>query len=223
MVPALDSELYIADGIESVLAQTHRPLEVLVIDDSTGGATAEIARGYGEPVRLLRGEAKGPAAARNFGVAAARADLIAFNDADDVWHPEKLARQAAHLRQHPHLGGCVTNLDFFWEKEVEWEREALRGTKRAGVVPGWATITLLARRQAFEKTGPLDEERIFSDSADWFLRARDAGVEIDLLEEVLVHHRRRGGSLSRRAENEQEFLVFLRERIAQRREGGQAR
>ena len=220
VMPARDSERFIGASIESVLAQTHRPLELIVVDDSEGEGTAEIARGYGAAVRVMRGEARGPAAARNLGVASARAELIAFNDADDLWHPGKLERQLVHLRERPELAGCVTLFENFWEEEVSWEREAVRGTAREGAMPGWATITLLVHRDVFERAGPLDEERRFSDSVEWFVRAREAGLVIELLDEVLVHHRRRAGSLSRGEENAREFLGFLREQLRRRREGG---
>jgi glycosyltransferase involved in cell wall biosynthesis len=218
VMPTRDSERFVGAAIESVLDQSHRALELIVVDDSTTDQTAEIVRSFGEPVRVLHGEERGPAAARNLGVAEARSDLVAFNDADDLWHRKKLARQVAHLREHPHLAGCVTQVELFWEEEVAWEREAVRGSGREGVLPGWASIALLARRDAFDRAGPLDEGRRFSDSVEWFVRAREAGLEFDLLDEVLVYHRRRPGSLSRSEENAEEFLGLLRERIQRRRE-----
>ena len=220
MIPARDAERYIGASIRSVLGQTHTPLEVIVVDDSETEATADVVRGFGEPVRLLRRKRSGPAAARNIGVAEARGRLIAFNDADDLWEPEKLAKQVALLDARPDLAGCVTQVELFWEDDVAWEEEAVRGTERAGIVPGWASITLLARREAFDQIGPLDEDRVFSDAVEWFARARDSGLRIELIEEPLVRHRRRAESLSRETGNSAEFLGLLRDRIERRREGG---
>jgi glycosyltransferase involved in cell wall biosynthesis len=221
IIPTLESE-FLGASIESVLSQTHRPLELIVVDDCPGDEVAALVRGFGEPVRLLRGTDTGPAAARNAGVAAARGELIAFNDADDLWHPEKLARQVARFHARPELDASVTHVAIFWEEEVAWEEEALRDNPRAQVIPGWATITLLARTQAFEQVGPLEEGRTFTDAVDWFARARDAGLEIELLDDVLVHHRRRSGSLTRRREEgEREFLGFLRDSIRRRKAEGE--
>ena len=220
VVPARDSHRYIGDCLESVLGQTHPPLEVIVVDDSAGDETARIARELGEPIRLIRGESRGPAAARNLGLSQARGDLIGFNDADDIWLPDKLAKQVALLEARPDLGGCVTQVEMFWEDDVAWEEEALRGTERGGIVPGWASIALLARREAFERIGPLDENRTFSDAVEWFMRAREAGLPIELIEEPLVRHRRRPGSLSREQGANQEFLGLLRETIRRRRGEG---
>lgn len=107
----LDAERFIAESIESVLAQTYPNIELLLVDDgSTDGGTA-IARGYAEQfperIRLLQHPARqnrGMSASRNLGANSARGELIAFLDSDDVWLPEKVEQQVAIFRVHPELG-----------------------------------------------------------------------------------------------------------------------
>ena len=228
VVPARDAEEHLGASLESVLGQTHAPLEVIVVEDGSEDSTAELARSFGERVRVLQFErGLGPAAARNRGVAATRGEMIAFNDSDDLWHPQKLERQLRCFAMNPRLDCCFTHLELFWDEGAAWEEAAVRerAPARADDVPGYAAITLLARRSAFERVGDLEEDRRHSDVVEWVLRARELGVEIEVLEEVLVRHRRRPGSLSRDVDRGAgEFLALVRERIERRRraDGGGA-
>lgn len=112
IVPFLDGEEFLAEAIDSVLAQTFTVLELLLVDDGSGPAATGIARRYArqhpERVRYLDHEGhvnRGLSATRNAGLAAARGELIALLDADDVWRdPAKLASQVAILDAHPELG-----------------------------------------------------------------------------------------------------------------------
>jgi glycosyltransferase involved in cell wall biosynthesis len=88
-IPVYNGEAFLADAIESVLAQTFRPSEVLVIDDGSTDGSADVARRYPE-VRYVHQENRGDAGARNAAIEHAQGDHIAFLDADDVWKPRKL-------------------------------------------------------------------------------------------------------------------------------------
>jgi glycosyltransferase involved in cell wall biosynthesis len=95
IVPVFNGERYLGEALDSILAQTYRPLEVVVVDDgSAEGAAAVVAR-YRDQIRPLFQPNAGQAAARNLGLSVARGEFVAFLDADDLWHPEKLARQMA--------------------------------------------------------------------------------------------------------------------------------
>jgi glycosyltransferase involved in cell wall biosynthesis len=97
VIPAYDAGRFVAKAVATALAQTRAPLEVLVVDDGSRDDTAAVARAAGATVLSQRNA--GPGAARNAGVRAAQGSWIAFLDADDAWHPEKLERQwAAHER-----------------------------------------------------------------------------------------------------------------------------
>ncbi len=97
VIPAYDAGRFVAKAVATALAQTRAVLEVLVVDDGSRDETAAIARAAGATVISQRNA--GPGAARNAGVRAARGSWIAFLDADDAWHPDKLERQwAAHER-----------------------------------------------------------------------------------------------------------------------------
>lgn len=93
VIAAYNAEAFIQEALDSVLAQTYRDYEVIVVDDGSTDATAERVRRYGEAVRLVQQANAGSAAARNRGIQEARGTYVAFLDADDLWLPEKLERQ----------------------------------------------------------------------------------------------------------------------------------
>lgn len=104
IIPAWNRAGELRHAIDSALAQTLPPLEIIVVDDGSTDETAEVLAQYGDRIRVLRQANQGVAAARNAGIAAARGDLLAFLDSDDVWLPRKLELQAALLEADPELG-----------------------------------------------------------------------------------------------------------------------
>ncbi len=117
VIPCYNGSRFIRETLESVLAQTLRPLEVLVIDDGSTDDSAAIAESFGEPVRVIRQPNQGESVARNRGIDEARGEWIAFLDADDIWKPEKLQRQMAAAEDG--VVAVHSNLYFFGEREGE--------------------------------------------------------------------------------------------------------
>jgi glycosyltransferase involved in cell wall biosynthesis len=99
IVPVFNGERYLGESLDSIFEQTYRPLQVIVVDDGSADRTAEIGRSYGSRILLLQQPNGGSAAAKNQGISVAEGEYIAFLDADDVWHPDKLARKIARLRE----------------------------------------------------------------------------------------------------------------------------
>ena len=93
VIPAYNAEEYIAETLDSVLSQNYSDYEILVIDDGSTDHTGEVLAHYGDRIHLFQKPNGGPASARNLGLKHARGRYIAFLDSDDLWHPEKLARQ----------------------------------------------------------------------------------------------------------------------------------
>ncbi|HEU4391938.1 MAG TPA: glycosyltransferase family A protein, partial [Blastocatellia bacterium] len=104
VIPAYNAAKYLIESVDSVLAQSFRDFEVIVVDDGSTDETPEILKSYRSEIRCIRTDNRGPSSARNLAIRESRGELIAFQDADDVWHPEKLSRQVALLEEHPELG-----------------------------------------------------------------------------------------------------------------------
>jgi glycosyltransferase involved in cell wall biosynthesis len=196
VIPVRDGGQYLGKAITSALAQTHSAIEVVVIDDGSVDASAEVARGFGESVRFVTHEhPRGAPATRSHGVGIAHGDLVAFLDADDLWQPDRIERQLAHLRAH-RLAISFCEVANFWEDGFEHEAERWHA---AGRVRGtYLFITALARRGVFART-PIPLHLPHMDSAAWILALREADVPIGLLPEVLVHRRRHATNISRNA------------------------
>ena len=95
IIPAYNAAAFVREAIDSVLAQTHPDVEVIVVDDSSTDDTPAILSSYGDRIRVHRQPNGGVSAARNRGASMSSGEWIAFLDADDVWTPDKLERQLA--------------------------------------------------------------------------------------------------------------------------------
>jgi len=201
VIPAYNAERYIGETLQSVLAQTYRDFEVVVVDDGSTDGTREIVRRYGERVRLIEQPNSGPSAARNRGIREARGEFIAFVDSDDLWLPEKLTLQM------PLFADDEVGLVYCRAARVDAEGRALN--ESSGRKPqGWVfedfllrnhcpTSGAVVRREAFERCGYFPEDMVWAE--DWHLWLRIAReYRFAAVEEVLTHHRVHGGALTRR-------------------------
>ena len=108
VIPTYNRWPLVAEAIESVLSQTYRDFELIVVDDgSTDGTAGEIAK-FGSRLRLLRQPNRGVSAARNLAFGEARGRYLAFLDSDDLWRPKKLAIQTAFMERNPSVAICQT-------------------------------------------------------------------------------------------------------------------
>lgn len=198
IVPVFNGETYLREALDSILAQTYRPIEIVVADDGSTDETAAIAASYGEAVRYIHQPNAGAPAARNLGLRHATGELIAFLDADDLWHPEKLTRQMEMFEAQPDLDVCVTHLQAFWIPALAHEAELFRGHRLSQPLPGYVTVTMLARRTMFDpgRVGPFETSLSVGDPLDWFLRAGECGAKTALHPDTLVSRRMHTSNLS---------------------------
>jgi glycosyltransferase involved in cell wall biosynthesis len=224
-VAAFNSERFIAEAIESILAQTYRPIEVIVVDDGSSDRTSAIAASYEPHVTIVSQTEAGPPATRNAAIRLARGELLAFLDADDLWTPEKLHRQATRLASEPDLGYCLTGARVFWSRTLAEEAARLAGHPRAQAVPGFGASSLLARRSVFDAVGLFNEDMTFGDALEWFLRADRRGVRRAILPEVLLLRRLHEGNLTRRrrAEGRARLVEFVKHELDLRRSSRHSR
>lgn len=193
IVPVHNGERYLAPALQSIFDQDYQPFEVIVVDDGSVDKSAEIARSY--ETRYIYQSNQGVAMARNAGVAAARGDLLAFLDQDDLWKPNKLRVQIAYLLSHPQVGYVLAGQRLFLEPGISapvWLKDDLLSKDH----PGWLPGTLVVRREVFNQIGDFDPSYSIADDADWFIRAKDAGIPMAILPETLHHKRIHDSNLS---------------------------
>jgi glycosyltransferase involved in cell wall biosynthesis len=199
IVPVYNGERYLNEALESIFAQSYRPSEVIVVDDGSTDSTAAVVACYGSQVRYLWEPNSGPATARNLGLSVALGEFVAFLDADDLWHPEKLERQMARFEARPELDLCVTHVQNFWIPELREEETHFQSHRFSQPLPGYCTQALLARRVFFDTVGPFRTDLRAADDTDWFLRSAERGAVMECLPDVLVHRRLHRTNLSRTA------------------------
>jgi glycosyltransferase involved in cell wall biosynthesis len=203
VVPTRNRSSFLARSLSSILRQSHPWIEVLVVDDGSDDGTADYLSAVTDTrVRPLRNDRpRGVAAARNRGLAAATGAWVAFVDDDDLWAPDKLARQLQALARVPDAGWSCTSAVLVDARLrlLGWERSP-RCTDVADLllainsIPGGAS-TVMARRQLVVDVGGFDEG--LSVLADWDLWVRLAlAAPLAPVDGALAAYTIHGGGLS---------------------------
>ena len=116
VIPTYNYGHFVAEAIQSVLEQTFRDFEIIVVDDGSTDNTREVIEQFGDSVRYIYQDNQRTAAARNTGIKAARGQYIAFLDADDLWLPQKLQLQIVLFEERPHVGLVYSTIYLFESK-----------------------------------------------------------------------------------------------------------
>jgi glycosyltransferase involved in cell wall biosynthesis len=188
VIPAYNSGSHLRATVESVLAQPHRPLEVLIVDDGSTDDTPSLAASFGVPVKVLRQERSGHPAARNTGIRAACGEFLAFVDHDELWSPGKLALQLACFREDDGLDLVFGHIRNFFSGELTAEECA---SFRAPMMPlpGLLQGAMLAKRDSFLRVGMFAEEKAVGDFIDWYGRAKIARMGTRILPDTVLYRR----------------------------------
>jgi glycosyltransferase involved in cell wall biosynthesis len=188
LIPVFNNAPYLAEGIDSVLAQSHRPLEIVVADDGSTDGTGAVARGYGDAVRYDYQPHAGQGITRNRAVRLASGEFVAFLDADDRFRPDKLEIQLAALRDHPDVDMVFGRVSEFVSPELTAdERQSIRPPAPPTAVTG--VNLMLIRHAALARVGPFSETLHSGVTIDWYARAIDAGLRGLMLPEVVLERR----------------------------------
>lgn len=204
IIPSLNRASLLKRSIDSVLAQTYQDFEIIVVDDASTDNTEEVVHGIGDPrIRYFKHERNsGGSAARNTGIREARGKFIAFQDSDDVWLPEKLAKQMTILQDSTSKVGVVytgfwrfqgDNKEYIPGPEIQVKVGGIHRELLLGNFVG--TPTVVIKRECFQKTGMFDED--MPRLQDWELFIRVAKYyEFLYVPEPLVHSYFVEGSIS---------------------------
>ncbi len=212
VIPAYNAEKYIARAIDSVLAQTHQPDEIIVVDDGSTDATAEIIKQYTPQVQYLYQQNAGGSIARNTAIEAAKSKWITFLDADDQWLPQKLQIQIEHLKRNPDLVWSYTNFTVHYLKDDSQkpshdltagarllnEKEYFE-TYFAAFLAGrpTSTITVIIKRQALIQVGMFIPGQKWAQDADLAWRMAYRWPKIGYISQPLsINHFGTPGSIT---------------------------
>ena len=202
IIPAYNSR-YVRDGILSILSQTFRNLELIVIDDGSPGDAIERICGEFPEIRYIRQANAGPSSARNLGVREAKGELIAFLDDDDLWLPEKLEKQVALYGSI----SCKEEIGLIYTGQFLFDGETIFGAKvdtANGMVYPYLLFgqfigtcsSVLIPRAVFDEVGYFDEMLICTQDFEFFLRIARRKM-IYSIDEPLIKYRTRPDQISK--------------------------
>lgn len=214
IIPTHNRSMLLREAIESVLAQTFAPIEVIVVDDGSVDDTEPVVAAYGESVRYIRQENTGVAAARNHGFADSHGEYVGFLDDDDIFLPAKIEQQVRQLESKPEI--ALTHCRFYHINE--------RGKRisRIGLLPQgnvlaqllcknfiWMGAPLI-RRRVLEQVGAFDAQLSTGADYDIWLRIAAAGYEFGCVQQPLGAYRiQRNSMVTNIAKTEHEVIFSL--------------
>jgi glycosyltransferase involved in cell wall biosynthesis len=180
IVPVFNGADYVAEALESIRRQTLPVTEVIVVDDGSTDASADIAARHSF-VTLVRRKHSGINATLNCGLEEATGDLIAFLDQDDRWLPEKSSLQVAALRSSPAL-------DFVFGHVRRFRSSAEQGEITVDILRGVSKQCALIKRSSFNRVGIFSTEGR-NDFLDWYSRAQEIGLRGEVLPDIVAERR----------------------------------
>jgi glycosyltransferase involved in cell wall biosynthesis len=195
VIPVRDGRRYLGEAIASALSQHEEGLEVevIVVDDGSRDDSAKVAEAAGA-AQVISTAPRGLGAARNSGTSATEATLLAFLDADDRFSPGRLAAQAEVLENDPELFGVAGHMCSFLTPERA--PELAERFECPPQTPCWMPTALLIRRERLLLAGDFDEQLEGGEGVDWVLRAREAGLRIEMLDRVVLERRIHGENMT---------------------------
>jgi glycosyltransferase involved in cell wall biosynthesis len=217
IVPTFNGEKYIRETLHSILAQTYRPLEIIVVDDGSSDRTAEAVTAFAPRLKLLRQAQGGHPAARNRGVRESTGEFLSFLDHDDLWEPSKIESQLDCFRADPSLDLVFGHIQNFFSPELTAE-ERSRVSVPLQPLPGLLQGAMLARKSSFLSVGSFSEERDMGDFLDWYGRAMILKSRTHMQPETVLHRRIHLTNYQRTHQHlRQQYLPALKQLLDRRR------
>lgn len=223
IIPTYNCASMIAECLDSVLNQTFKDFEVIVIDDGSTDDTERVIAPYKNRITYIRQVNQGAAAARNRGIKEARGDYIAFLDSDDLWFPDKLEKQILFLAQHPEYDMICGNGVFFGGGEKDGKpvitRKRVATIKKEGLTLKNIYLkgliypsTMLVKKSVLDDIGgfdsslPVCEDRYLS--LCFLLK-----YKATFIDEALVKRRLHSGNISKRTEQAHLQMIRITEKL----------
>ena len=209
VIPVHNGAHLIGRAIDSLMAQSAPPSRILVVDDGSADDLAGALRGYDGRVQRLDQVQSGPTVARNRGALTGDEPFISFLDADDEYEPERFERALAIMEDKPGTGAVVCMAQNF----------DAGGTPVGDPLPAYTAGALMVRRETFLHIGVFNDSLPHGSAMDWFLRAREAGMDVALDPTPLLKRHIQPGSFSETnaIDSHREHLAVVRAALQRRR------
>jgi glycosyltransferase involved in cell wall biosynthesis len=188
---------FLKQAIKSVINQTYKNIEIIVIDDGSTDNSAEIAKSYSEVIYKYQANS-GVASARNAALQIVKGDFIAFLDADDFYPEDKLSIQINYLIENKNTDCCIGNVDNFQEPGYDIstnDYNHFMNKEKIGLP------TMVTHKHVFDRVGNFNISYITASDYEWITRAKDFDVKIDILPQVLLYRRIHNTNLSLAGKN----------------------
>ena len=215
VIPTYNRADFISEAIESALAQTHRPIEIVIADDGSTDHTKDVLRKYESDIKYAFQPNGGLPSARNLGLKTATGDIIAYLDSDDLWPPDKLAYQVSILISDSSVDIVLGQLQY-----CIYQPGVTHPSQLEFISPPQLAYSLIAatiRRSAFDLVGKFDEQLRHSDDWDWFVRAKDMGLKIVTTPKVALYTRRHADNMSNERETGDRYTLRMLKKTLDRR------
>lgn len=207
IIPVYNRDRYLAEAIESVLAQTYPAIELIVVDDGSSDRSAEIAQSY--PLTYHFQPNGGIGSARNAGIALATGEFLAFLDSDDIWVADKLSKQMAAFEANPHIEAVFGYAQQFYSPEVNEEfRKRILCPEQP--IAAHISSAMLIKREAFLRIGLFDPQLKTGIDISWYISAIENQLQQVTLPDVVYHrrlHETNSGLVERHNANERLHML----------------
>lgn len=218
IIPSFNRAWTLAHAIDSVLAQTVAPKEIIVVDDGSTDHTSEVLAAYGDSIRVLVQPNKGVSSARNLGIRHSTGEFVALLDSDDQWKPEKLACQAAFFMAHP--GALICQTEEIWIRNGVRVNPRKKHKKPSGLIfePSLhlclvSPSAVMIKKKLFERKGMFRPDFPVCEDYEFWLRV-SVDTPIHLIDTALtVKYGGHADQLSRRHSQDRFRIEAIRDLV----------
>jgi glycosyltransferase involved in cell wall biosynthesis len=219
IMPVFNAERYVEEAVRSVLSQTYKRIELICINDKSTDGSLSILESFGSEIMFVNNEKNcGTAKSRNKGVRVARGEFLAFIDNDDIWESNKLEVQMTQFQNNPDLDVSFSYMQCFISPEIGEQVKNLRYCP-PDPLPGYIPSTVVVKRTSFDKVGYFDSRWKNGESFAWILKAKEVGLKLEVVEDVLVKrriHESNKGILAP-STSKSDYLRIIRESVNRRK------
>ena len=216
VIPVYNYAQYLNESIESVINQSHLVHELIIVDDGSTDNSSSIASSYPEVI-LHKQQHSGISAARNSGAKISTGDYLAFLDADDLWHVDKLTQQVQYLKENAIVKVVYTYIQQFFSQELS-DNERAKYATPPEFQNGIFATSILVEKNVFEQVGEFNETLQSGEFIDWHARLSHLQYQWHVLPQVLAKRRiHNANTFQKNPEAINDYMKVVKAAIERRR------